>query len=105
MFMRGALCSLLFLGLLLGAASAADKTKPSPIGEKAPGGALRDVRGNRRALHDFKGNKALVVAFVGTDCPVSNLYLPELIELEKKSRKKGVQFLAVYPNESEDLEQ
>src|SRR5262249_23478492 len=33
-----------------------------------------------------------------------NLYLPGLIELEKKYRKKGVQFLAVYPNESEDLE-
>src|SRR5262249_14513373 len=31
-------------------------------------------------------------------------YLPELVELEKKYRSKGVQFLAVYPNHSDDLD-
>jgi peroxiredoxin len=76
------------------------------IGKPLPrGGALRDVRGNRRAVHDFKGYKALVLAFVGADCPIANLHLPGLVELEKGLRQKGVQFLAVYPNEAEDLEQ
>ena len=46
-----------------------------------------------------------MLAFVGADCPVSNLYLPRLIELEKKYRAQQVQFLAIYPNEGEDLEQ
>ena len=66
--------------------------------------SLRDVRGNRRPLHDFKDNKAIVLVFLGAECPVSNLYLPELIELEKKYRDKSVQFLAVYPNQPEDLD-
>jgi hypothetical protein len=87
--------------------AAADQTRgPSALGKAVPrGGVLRDLRGNRRALHDFKGYKALVVAFIGTDCPVANLYLPGLIEAEKTYRQKGVQFLALYPNDAEDLDQ
>jgi thiol-disulfide isomerase/thioredoxin len=86
-------------------ARAADKVKPTELGKELPrGGALRDLRGNRRLLHDFKGHRALVLAFVGTECPVSNLYLPGLVELEKAYRKKQVQFVAVYPNEQEDLD-
>ena len=53
----------------------------------------------------FKNNKAIVLVFLGTECPVSNLYAPGLIELEKSYRGKQVQFLAIYANENEDLEQ
>src|SRR5205807_1811285 len=85
---------------------AEEKAKPVAIGAKlSRGGVLRDLRGNRRAVHDFKGHRALVLAFVGCDCPVSNLYLPELLAREKDYRKKQVQVLAVYPNEAEDLDQ
>src|SRR5262249_34428847 len=66
--------------------------------------SLRDARGNRRALHDFKNNKVLVLAFLGAECPVSNLYAPSLVALEKKYRPNQVQFLAIYPNEHEDLD-
>jgi peroxiredoxin len=77
----------------------------TPVGGKVPDvGTLRDLRGNRRALHSFAGNKAVVLAFLGTDCPISNLYLPGLIEMEKRYRSKHAQFLAVYPNEHEDLD-
>jgi hypothetical protein len=87
-------------------ASAAEKSTPLALGEKLPRGAtLRDLRGNRRSVHDFKGYRALVLVFAGADCPVSNLYLPELIEAEKSYRKKQVQFLAIYPNAGEDLDQ
>jgi thiol-disulfide isomerase/thioredoxin len=96
--------SLLF-GMLLAAGRAEEAVKPIAPGEKVPNKtSLRDLRGNRRSLHDFKGRAAVVLAFLGADCPVSNLYLPGLIELEKKYRPKKVQFLAVYPNEGEDLD-
>jgi mono/diheme cytochrome c family protein/peroxiredoxin len=101
----GPLTLLLFLAAIL-PASAADPAKPAAIGDKvANSGSLRDLRGNRRSLHDFKGHKAVVIAFVGADCPISNLYLPGLVALEKKYRTKDVQFLAVYPNEQEDFDQ
>jgi len=83
-----------------------DKTRIAAIGDQAPNtNSLRDVRGNRRPLHDFKDKKAVVLFFAGAECPVSNLYLPEVIALEKKYRDKGAQFLSVYSSENEDLDQ
>jgi thiol-disulfide isomerase/thioredoxin len=106
-------CLLLITTLLT---SAGGQTGSPPGGSKDPpvaalgavvpkSNSLRDVRGNRRSLHDFKNNKAIVLVFLGTECPVSNLYIPGLIELEKSLRGKKVQFLAIYANENEDLEQ
>ncbi len=75
------------------------------IGDKVSNDSmLRDVRGSRRPLHGFSGHRAVVVAFLGTECPVANLYVPTLIDLEKRFRRQSVQFLAVYPNENEDLD-
>src|SRR3954470_11153281 len=87
-------------------ARAADgKGKTVAPGTRVPASdSLRDLHGNRRALHDFKGHTAVVLVFLGAECPVSNLVLPGLVELEKKARGRGVQFLAVYPNDQEDLD-
>ncbi len=96
--------SLLLVVPFAGFAQSEEKAKA--IGEKiADIGGLRDLRGNGRTLHSFKDHKAVVLAFIGTDCPVSNLYVPGLKELEAKYRKQGVQFLGVYPNASDDLDQ
>src|SRR6478752_1409086 len=92
--------------VLAAVAAADDKPRATPIGDKvAAAEQLRDVRGGRRPLAGFAGHKAVVLALVGADCPVSNLYLPGLIELEKQYRAKDVLFLAVYPNEPDDADQ
>src|SRR5829696_7905573 len=84
---------------------AADPVKPAAVGEKVSAAdGLRDVRGGRRPLAAFAGHKAVVLAFVGADCPVSNLYMPGLIDLEKQYRARDVLFLAVYPNEPDDAD-
>jgi peroxiredoxin/mono/diheme cytochrome c family protein len=75
------------------------------VGDKLPNkSSLRDLRGNRRPLRDFKDHRALVLAFLGADCPISKLYVPALLELEKQYRSKDVQFIAIYANEHEDLD-
>jgi peroxiredoxin len=48
---------------------------------------------------DKQKSKAIVVAFIGTQCPVNNAYVPRLVELEKTYRDKGVQFVAINSNE------
>lgn len=106
---RHGLRGLLVLALLLPVGAvwtrADDKTSAISLGAKLPRtSVLRDLRGNRRSVHDFKGYKALVLAFVGTECPVSNLYLPELIATEKKYRTKEVQFIGIYANDKDDLD-
>lgn len=74
-------------------------------GEKVPlGSSLRDLRGNRRPLRSFRGNKALVLLFLGTDCPMANRYLPVLNELAEQYYTRGVLFLGIYPNAFEDLD-
>ncbi|MFO0956632.1 MAG: redoxin domain-containing protein [Isosphaeraceae bacterium] len=47
---------------------------------------------------------AAVVVFMGTDCPVGNLYMTRLAELAKKYEDKRVQFLLVNSNASEPAE-
>ncbi len=93
-------------GLLYPSEAQADEKAPAlAIGKTVPRGAgLRDLRGNRRSLHDFTGYRAIVLAFIGADCPISNLFVPDLITWEKTYRAKKVLFLAVYPNEQEDLD-
>jgi thiol-disulfide isomerase/thioredoxin len=87
-------------------ARAEEKAAPIAIGKTVHRGAeLRDLRGNRRSLHDLTGYRAIVLAFLGAECPVSNLYLPDLISWEKNYRGNQVLFLAIYPNEREDLDE
>jgi thiol-disulfide isomerase/thioredoxin len=94
-------------GLALPSIAWSDDPAVPAIGAKLPAStAQRDLRGSNRSLNDLaKDRKALVLAFLGAECPVSALYMPTLTELEKKYRGKGVQFLAVYANELEDIDQ
>lgn len=47
------------------------------------------------------GVKATVLLFVGTDCPISNRYAPEVRRLSAQFSKAGVSFVTVYPNPAE----
>ena len=80
---------LFFLALLL--------TTPAFAGDKTIDSfSLPDVRTGRPvALGDFNESKAIVVVFLGTECPVNNAYLPRLAKLHQMYSGKGVQFLAV----------
>ncbi|MCI0379373.1 MAG: redoxin domain-containing protein [Gemmataceae bacterium] len=60
--------------------------------------ALQDIHRRPRSLDTFKDKKAFVVVFIGTECPLANLYVPTLIDLHKEYAAKGVQFLAVNSN-------
>src|SRR5205809_100081 len=59
---------------------------------------LKDPQGQAVSLAQFKDKKAIVLVFIGTECPVNNLFLPRLNELHKEFAGRGVQFLAVNAN-------
>jgi peroxiredoxin len=66
------------------------------LGQKIADFRLVDVTTNRPvALYDFDGKKAAVLAFIGVDCPVSNLYVDRLVELNREYADKGVVFLGI----------
>ena len=63
---------------------------------------LKDVTNGRSLmLYGFQGRKAIVLVFLGNDCPVVNLYVPRLIELNHEFSKKGVVMLGINSNAHE----
>ena len=54
----------------------------------------RTPPGKAWSLADLKDKKAVVVVFLGTECPINNAYMPRLAELHKEYAAKGVQFVA-----------
>jgi thiol-disulfide isomerase/thioredoxin len=72
------------------------------VGQRLSDFKLNDVvTGRSVSLYGFMGKKAVVVVFLGNECPVGNLYVPRLIELNKAYRGKGVIFLGVNSNAGE----
>jgi len=78
----------------------------SAVSVKAIAGfTLPDVRTQKPvALADFKDKKAVVVVFLGTECPISNVYVGRLADLHAEYAPKGVQFLAVNSNAQDTAE-
>jgi peroxiredoxin len=60
--------------------------------------ALADAAGKKHTSADWKGRKAVVLFFLGTDCPVSNFYCHEYARLAKAFTEKGVLFYGVHPD-------
>jgi peroxiredoxin len=92
----------LTLGLLLAGSffapvTAAD-TGPGNLGKKVVDFLLKDQQGKLVSLSGLKDKKAVVVIFVGTECPINNTYMPILARLDKEYAAKGVRFLAINSN-------
>ncbi len=81
---------------------AAADASGSRIGREVAEWTLADFRGKEHSLKDFD-QKFLVVAFIGTECPLAKLYAPRLVELEKEYRERGVGFVAINPNTQDSL--
>ena len=64
---------------------------------------LRDFRGKTWKMDDFKGSKVLVVAFVGTECPIVKLYSSRLQTLQNEYSKEQVQFVAINSNQQDSI--
>ena len=50
------------------------------------------------------GEKAVVLLFARTDCPVSNRYAPDLQRLYEKFAPQGIDFRLVYPEHPRALD-
>lgn len=66
---------------------------------------LKDKIGKTIALPIWTKNKASVLIFAGTECPISNRYIPLLNKMYDKYVKKNVQFYAVYSAPNLDSKQ
>jgi peroxiredoxin len=86
------------LAAAAGPPAAGKATAPPAVGATVADVSLNDTHRRPRSLQGYKDAKAYVVVFVGTECPLANLYVPTLVALHKDYASKGVQFLAVNSN-------
>ena len=67
------------------------------LGKPVADFSLKDTKGQDVALSSFKDKKAVVVLFLGTECPINNAYLPRLAELHKEYESKACSSSALTP--------
>ncbi len=75
----------------------------SPIGRKVNDFTLRDAAGKSSSLADFADKQAVVIAILGTECPLATLYAPRLVQLAERFEKRGVAFVGINANQQDSL--
>jgi peroxiredoxin/mono/diheme cytochrome c family protein len=78
----------------------ADKTQSQPA---VANFTLADIHAQKWSLEDQKAKPIVVVAFVGTECPLAKLYGPRLAQLAASYAGKGVTFVAIDSNVQDSL--
>ena len=86
------------LSFALAASAAFASEQPSP---KTASIRLKEVSGKWSEPLSADRAKAIVVIFVGIDCPISNSYAPKLRRLSQVFASRGVVLRLVYPNPDE----
>jgi len=71
------------------------------IGQPAPRFTLKGVDGKMTSLDDYADKAAVVVVFTCNHCPTAIQYEDRLIELQNDYADKGVQLIAINPNETD----
>ena len=66
---------------------------------------LPDFRGRRWTLDDFQNDSLIVVAFLGTECPLAKLYAVKLAEVASDYQRRSVKVIAVMSNRQDSLEE
>ena len=66
------------MNALLFAAVLATANVPVAMGESVSDFKLDDFRGKTHALSDYQDRPIVVIAFLGTECPLAKLYGPRL---------------------------
>ncbi|TWU03866.1 redoxin domain-containing protein [Neorhodopirellula pilleata] len=95
------------VAIAISSVSAADTVSESSA--TLPSWSLTNVHGETitdEILMESSGDPSLVVvAFLGTECPLAKLYARTLNRLHQKYESKGVRFLAVMSNRQDSLEE
>ena len=87
--------------LLLLIASTLAQAGPDPASRPSIDFRLQDHRGAWHSLDEARSSRLVVVAFVGTECPLAQAYAPRLAEMARAFEKRGVAFFGVDANEQD----
>ncbi|HET6879891.1 MAG TPA: redoxin domain-containing protein [Pirellulales bacterium] len=92
--------------LVLSCCVAADTPEATaPIGKQVDNFKLQDYLGAWHELDELKAKKAVVVAFLGTECPLCLQYGPQFAKLAKEYEPQGVAFIGIDANQQDSLQE
>src|SRR4051812_23767097 len=77
------------------AAEPVAKRESDLLGRRIDAFTLHDFRGKSHALSDYDDQQAVVLCFLGTECPLAKLYAPRLEKLSEQFSTRGVAFLGI----------
>ena len=95
------LCALLVAGLV-SFSLAAENAWPL-IGQPVPEFSLKDIRGKSYSLSDFKSSPIVVLAVLGTECPLAKQSAVKLQKIADTYGDRGVAILALDSNRQDSL--
>jgi peroxiredoxin len=98
MFAGRAACLLVAIALAAEPANAG-----SMVGRPIEGFTLADQLGSEHSLHDWQNKRAIVVVFVGTECPLVARYAQRLSQLAEKYQDSATQFVCIDSNQQDSL--
>lgn len=73
-----------------------------PLGSKAHDFKLKCIDGEKYSLESFKDKEVLVIVFMCNHCPYVQGVIHRLIKLQDEFEDKGVQFVGINSNESDN---
>ena len=73
------------------------------VGDRIDAFTLPDMHGHDRSLAELADRKFVVVAFLGTECPLARLYAPRLEEMSAAYADRGVAFVGIDANHQDSL--
>ena len=79
------------------------RRQPIEIGKRVKDFSLKSHLGKEYSLRDFADRNVVVVAFLGTECPLAKLYGPRLAELAAKYGPQGVAFIGIDSNSQDSI--
>ena len=94
---------MLFLVMNVARVMNAEELEGARIGKQVADFTLQDFRGKKHALGDYEEAKLVVIAFLGTECPLAKLYGPRLQRLAAGYDTNQVAFLGVNSNSQDAI--
>jgi peroxiredoxin len=79
------------------------KSKPDVLDRRIEAFTLQDYRGKAHALADYADQQAVVLCFLGIECPLAKLYAPRMQKLNEQFSPRGVAFIGVSSNSQDSI--
>lgn len=97
------LLPLLLLSGFLGVPQTLAADSVNLVGQKVSSFSAKDYRGRAHTLDEYASSEVVVLAFLGTECPLAKLYGPRLASIARDYAGKGVTVLGVNSNRHDSI--